>query len=210
MGQQMNKIWLLKFSEAWIYDCKVVSHFPICSLNINAGYKSVRLKVRGLCLQCALPGVLLLMNSVIYPCWGLRTFGKLVYCELTGMTPGEECLDFLLAGSFGRSVRWLASFQLYRVFLGCSPVGLEKAWRWIWGANPGIWSSDCRSSGWSLYFLFSWMHWVIIRSGRLSIRSGPFHSSWMESASYSWKWLLWLDSSYLRFWARSWKVVASC
>ena len=114
----------------------MVSHFPICSLNINAGYKSVRLKVRGLCLQCALPGVLLLMNSVIYPCWGLRTFGKLIYCELTGMTPGEECLDFLLAGSFGRSVRWLASFQLYRVFLGCWACGVGEGLEMDLGSQP--------------------------------------------------------------------------
>ena len=116
--------------------CKVVSQFPICSLNINAGYKSVRLKVRGLCLQCALPGVLLLMNSVIYPCWGLRTFGKLIYCELTGMTAGEECLEFLLACSFGRSVRWLASFQLYRVFLGGWACGVGEGLEMDLGSQP--------------------------------------------------------------------------
>ena len=116
--------------------CKVVSQFPICSLNINAGYKSVRLKVRGPCLQCALPGVLLLMNSVIYPCWGLRTFGKLIYCELTGMTAGEECLEFLLACSFGRSVRWLASFQLYRVFLGGWACGVGEGLEMDLGSQP--------------------------------------------------------------------------
>ena len=82
------------------------------------------------------------------------------------------------------------------------------------GSSLGVGSVELkklgRSSGWSLCFLPNWIHWVMTRSGRLSIRSGPLTSSWMESASSFWKWSLWLDSSSLRFLGRSWKVVASC
>ena len=82
---------------------KVVSWFCICILNINAQYKSVSLEVSGLCLQCVLPGFLLLMSWVINTCWVLRIFGKAIYCELTSVAAVEAWLNFLLASYFGWS-----------------------------------------------------------------------------------------------------------
>ena len=71
---------------------------------------------------------------------GIENVCKLIYCELTGMTAGEACLNFLLVGSFGRSVRCLASSQLYRVFLECWPCGVGEGLEMDLGSQP--WNLD--------------------------------------------------------------------
>ena len=68
------------------------------------------------------------MSWVIHVCWGLRAFGKAIYCELTSVAAVEACLNFLLVDSFDRSERWLASLQLYKVFVGCWLCAVGEAW----------------------------------------------------------------------------------
>ena len=186
--------------------CKVVSQFCICSLHVNEDYKSVRLQVRGICLQrdCLdssywWVGFFILARAwerlarqtiVNWPAW-LQWKHAWIFCW-------QSCLAGVRDDWLTRSCIWSS--------LGAGPMEFDKAWWWIQGANHGIWTSDSRKSGQSLCLLSNWIHWVI-SSGSLSIRYGPLTSSWKQSANSSWKWSLWLDSSHHRFWARRCKVV---
>ena len=147
--------------------CKVASQFPTSIWNINAWYKSVSLEMKGVNWQCDLPGLLLLMSWVIYSCWGSRSFGKSIYCELTSLPAVEACLNFLLVSFLaGVRVGWLPH-RCIGSSLGDGPVGLKKAWWYTHRDKLGIWTSECRSFGWTLRFLSNWIHWVI-KSGTLS------------------------------------------
>lgn len=128
-GLVMNKICLLKFSKHEFKTVhKVVSWFCICILNINAQYKSVSLSVSGLCLQCVLPGFLLTMSWVIYPCWGSweRLAGNLMWGDQAGCSRG---MPELLAGGLVWLEWEVAGFPRSCIgsSLGAGPCGVGES-----------------------------------------------------------------------------------